>query len=58
MGLHELADLLLERHTPEQVGHAFLQWLRRIFVRVFAPALVEVVPAVAVNGGVSHRSGG
>jgi hypothetical protein len=55
--LLELPDLFRQRHPPEQIGDAFLDRLCGIFVDVFFPVLVQVNPAVVIDGRLHRRNG-
>ena len=44
-GLGDLAELFLQRHLPQQIGHPFFNWLRRILVDILLTILVQVIPA-------------
>ena len=55
--LLELPDFFRQRHPLEQIGDALWDRLRRIFVNVFFPVLVQVNPAVMINGRLRRRNG-
>ena len=55
--LLELPDLFRQCHPLEQIGDALLHRLRQVFVNVFFPVLVQVNPAVVIDGRLRRRNG-
>ena len=47
--LPKLADFFFKRHLPEQIGDAFFNRLRRVFINVLFPVFIQVNPASVIN---------
>ena len=49
MGLEELADLCVECHPRQEIGHALFDRLRRILVDVLPAVFVQIIPIPVID---------